>query len=197
MSRLPLEQSDPDLLGQYAGFATRLIAFAADQLLVIGIIVAVNSVVMLVLNFFQLTVSDVFSFSGDYSDLTQLVRLLLLGFGLLLNVSFYVGYFIFFWMLVGQTPGKMLMGVRVVSVTARPLSFGQAIKRLLGYYLSMLPFFMGFFWILVSDSRQGWHDKIARTYVIYTWRAAPSLRFWRRLSRAAEKRAAAHENQSG
>ncbi len=197
MSRLPLEHSDPHLLGQYAGFVTRLIAFAADQLLVIGIIVAVNSVVMLVLNFFQLTVSDVFSFSGDFSDLAQLMRVLLLGLGLLLNVSFYVGYFIFFWMLVGQTPGKMLMGVRVVSVNARPLSFGQAIKRLLGYYLSMLPFFMGFFWILVSDSRQGWHDKIARTYVIYTWRAAPSFRFWRRLSHAAEKRAAAYENKKG
>ncbi|GIK54402.1 MAG: RDD family protein [Chloroflexi bacterium] len=145
MSRLPLAHSDPHLLGQYAGFATRLLAFAADQLLVIGIIVAVNSVVMLALNFFQLTVSDVFSFSGNFSGLTQLMRVLLLGLGLLLNLSFYIGYFIFFWMLVGQTPGKMLMGVRVVSVDARPLTFGQAIKRLLGYYLSLLPFFMGFF----------------------------------------------------
>ncbi|MBX3059983.1 MAG: RDD family protein [Anaerolineae bacterium] len=197
MSRLPLDNSKPDLLGQYAGFATRLIAFATDQLLVIGIIVVVNSIVMLVLSFFQVTVADVFSFSGGRSTLAQWMRVLFLALGLLLNVSFYVGYFIFFWMLVGQTPGKMLMGVRVVSVDARPLSFGQAIKRLLGYYLSMLPFFIGFFWILVSDSRQGWHDKIARTYVIYTWRAAPSLRFWRRLSRAAEKRAAAHENKNG
>lgn len=188
MSHKPPDSSDPALLGQYAGFVTRLLAFATDQLLVLGIILTVNTLVMLVLSFFQVTVSDVFSFSGSYTDLAQLARILAVGVAFLLNVSFYVGYFIVFWMLVGQTPGKMLMGVRVVSVDGRPLSLIQAIKRLLGYYLSMLPFFLGFLWVLVSDSRQGWHDKIARTYVIYTWKAIPSFRFWRRLAHAAEKR---------
>ncbi|MCL4264298.1 MAG: RDD family protein [Anaerolineae bacterium] len=186
---MPPDSSAPALLGQYAGFVTRLIAFATDQLLVLGIILTANTLVMLVLSFFQVTVSDVFSFSGSYTDLPQLARILAVGVAFLLNVSFYVGYFIVFWLLVGQTPGKMLMGVRVVSFDGRPLSLIQAIKRLLGYYLSMLPFFLGFIWVLVSDTRQGWHDKIAHTYVIYTWQATPNFRFWRRLSHAAEKRA--------
>ncbi len=183
------DSANPHLQGQYAGFVTRLIAFAADQVLVLGTIVTVNTLVMLVLGFFQVTVSDVFSFSGSHSTLVQLLRILAVGLALLLNVSFYMGYFILFWMLVGQTPGKMLMGVRVVSFDGRPLSLMQAIKRFLGYYLSLLPFFMGFIWVLVSDTRQGWHDKLARTYVIYTWQATPSFRFLRRLSHAAEKRA--------
>ncbi len=183
------DSSRSHLQGQYAGFVTRLIAFATDQLLVLGIILTTNTLVMLVLSFFQVTVSDVFSFSGNYTNLAQLARIMAVGLGLFINVAFYVGYFILFWMLVGQTPGKMLMGVRVVSFDGRPLSLVQAIKRLLGYYLSLLPFFMGFIWVLVSDTRQGWHDKLAHTYVIYTWQATPSFRFLRRLSHAAEKRA--------
>ncbi len=181
--------TEPDLLGQYAGFVSRFIAFAADQLLVWTIILIANTTVMLVLSFFQVTFADIFTFSDDHSTLAQVLHIVVVGITLIINITFFVGYFIFFWMLVGQTPGKMLLGVRVVSVNGRPLSFTQALKRLIGYYISMIPFFFGFFWILVSDSRQGWHDKIARTYVIYTWQATPSLRFFRRIAHAAEKRA--------
>jgi uncharacterized RDD family membrane protein YckC len=28
-------------------------------------------------------------------------------------------------------------------------------------------FFLGYLWILVDDRRQGWHDKLARTLVVY------------------------------
>ncbi|MCZ7671012.1 MAG: hypothetical protein M5U34_29635 [Chloroflexi bacterium] len=30
---------------------------------------------------------------------------------------------------------------------------------------------------MVDNQRQGWHDTIARTYVIYTWRAVPHAGF--------------------
>jgi uncharacterized RDD family membrane protein YckC len=36
---------------------------------------------------------------------------------------------------------------------------------------------LGFFWILIDDRRQGWHDKIAGTLVIYTWEAHHEERF--------------------
>ncbi|HRQ41519.1 MAG TPA: RDD family protein [Chloroflexota bacterium] len=179
----------PDLQGQYAGFVSRFLAFALDQLVVLAIILVANTTVILILNFFQVTFADVFTFSDDHSTLSQVLHILMVGLTLVINVTFYVGYFIFFWMLVGQTPGKMLMGVRVVSENGRPLSLAQAVKRLIGYYISLIPFFLGFFWILVSDTRQGWHDKIAHTYVIYTWRATPSMRLFRRIAHAAEKRA--------
>ncbi len=38
--------------------------------------------------------------------------------------------------------------------------------RYLGYYISMLPLFLGIFWVGWDKRKQGWHDKIAGTLVI-------------------------------
>ncbi len=88
---------------------------------------------------------------------------------------FVAGYFVLFWTLAGQTPGKILMGVRVDALDRQHLSrrvtLGRAVLRFVGYILSAIPFFAGFLWIRIDDRRQGWHDKIAGTCVIYTWEA--------------------------
>ncbi|MGW0750245.1 RDD family protein [Streptomyces sp. NPDC002587] len=64
----------------------------------------------------------------------------------------------------GRTPGKKLLGVRVLDVaTLRPPTFGAALRRWLVYVLLGVP---GSLWCLVDrPRRQGWHDKAARTYV--------------------------------
>ncbi|WP_051873497.1 RDD family protein [Streptomyces sp. NRRL F-4428] len=64
----------------------------------------------------------------------------------------------------GRTPGKKLLGVRVLATaTLRPPSFGAALRRWLVYAFLGLP---GSLWCLVNrPRRQGWHDKAARTYV--------------------------------
>jgi uncharacterized RDD family membrane protein YckC len=36
---------------------------------------------------------------------------------------------------------------------------------------------IGLLWIMVDDQRQGWHDKLAKTFVIYTWAARPDEQF--------------------
>lgn len=65
------------------------------------------------------------------------------------------------------TPGKMLLGLRVVDArTLANPSFGQALGRQFGYLLSGLVFFLGFVWIGLSDRKQGWHDLLAGTVVI-------------------------------
>lgn len=72
-----------------------------------------------------------------------------------------------FWITKQATPGKMIFGARVVDAqTGGPLSVGQSIGRYLGYYVAMLPFFLGFFWIGFDPRKQGWHDKLAGTVVI-------------------------------
>jgi uncharacterized RDD family membrane protein YckC len=78
-------------------------------------------------------------------------------------------YFIFFWVISGFTPGKALLGLRVVRSDGQRLHLGRAVLRLIGYFIAALPLFLGFVWILFDNRRQGWHDKIARTYVIYMW----------------------------
>ncbi len=80
-------------------------------------------------------------------------------------------YSIAAWLLVGKTVGKALMGLRVLGQDGRRLNFWQALIRALGYYVSGLALFIGFLWVLVDDRRQAWHDKLARTIVVYEWDA--------------------------
>lgn len=71
------------------------------------------------------------------------------------------------WWCCQGTPGKLLLGCRVVDARTggRP-HLWQAIVRLLGYAVSALPLGLGFLWILWDRRRQGWHDKLARTVVV-------------------------------
>ena len=72
-----------------------------------------------------------------------------------------------FWLARQATPGKMVIHARIVDAdTGAALSRAQAIKRYLGYYVSLLGLGMGFFWVGWDRRKQGWHDKIARTVVI-------------------------------
>jgi uncharacterized RDD family membrane protein YckC len=66
----------------------------------------------------------------------------------------------------GQTPGKMLLGIRVISQNGGKLSDLDAILRYLGYYLNSIILSLGWIWALFDAKHQGWHDKLARTYVV-------------------------------
>jgi uncharacterized RDD family membrane protein YckC len=85
------------------------------------------------------------------------------------GVSFIVGliyYSVFLLQWNGQTPGKRLMKVRVVKADGRPLTFADVFMRYIGYYLNSLVLLLGWIWAFFDSQRQGWHDKLARTYVI-------------------------------
>ena len=73
-----------------------------------------------------------------------------------------------FWRLYGATPGKMAVGAKIVDAKSgeRP-STARLVLRYLAYLVSALPLFLGFIWIGISRRKQGFHDKIARTMVIY------------------------------
>jgi uncharacterized RDD family membrane protein YckC len=68
----------------------------------------------------------------------------------------------------GKTPGKALLGLRVVTVQGLPVGYGQALLRAVGYLLSGWCFYLGYIWVAIDPLHQGWHDKIAGTYVIYS-----------------------------
>jgi len=82
-------------------------------------------------------------------------------------------YLVIFWTVSGQTPGKLLFGLRVVPIEGGRLPLRRALLRLFGYLLSALPVYLGFLWI-AGPARSGWHDRLARTEVIYARRRAPS-----------------------
>lgn len=78
-----------------------------------------------------------------------------------------IGYFPYFWAKSGQTPGMKLMQIKVVrDADGGPVSAGQAILRLIGYWVSGFVFYVGYIWIFIDKRKRGWHDLIAGTIVI-------------------------------
>lgn len=72
-----------------------------------------------------------------------------------------------FWVGKEATPGKMLLGLRVVNAaTGDKLSLGRAIGRYFAYFVSALVFCLGFIWVAFDERNQGWHDKLAGTLVV-------------------------------
>jgi len=93
-------------------------------------------------------------------------------------VGFLLGcaYFVLFWALVGQTPGMRLLSIHLEVGETHELGLRPAIRRLLGVLVALVPAGLGFFAILLSPQRRGWHDRIAGTEVVYDER--PSAAPW-------------------
>lgn len=66
----------------------------------------------------------------------------------------------------GQTPGKAIMGIRIIKADGTPLNDVEAILRYIGYHISGFFFGLGYLWAFWDPNRQTWHDKIVNTYVV-------------------------------
>jgi len=77
---------------------------------------------------------------------------------------------LYYWLFIGlrgQTPGKMAFSIKVVNYQGdRPGLADAALREILGKLISTIVLFIGFLWIAFDDNKQGWHDKIASTYVV-------------------------------
>ncbi|MEI7868034.1 MAG: RDD family protein [Candidatus Methylumidiphilus sp.] len=74
---------------------------------------------------------------------------------------------VLFWIAKQATPGKMAISARIADAeTGKKPSAGQLTIRYLGYYVSMIPLFLGIFWVAFDRRKQGWHDKLAGTVVV-------------------------------
>jgi uncharacterized RDD family membrane protein YckC len=146
-------------LGQYAGFATRLVAFTIDRLIVAGTTTIVVAVTNLVLE--ALGLDELLDLSGQGSLIMPVFVAVIT---LLIPITYDIG----FWLLAGQTPGKRAMGLRIVRTDGQRLTPGNCVRRIIGYWISAI-LFLGYLWVLVDNRRQGFHDKIAGTFVVYAW----------------------------
>jgi len=76
--------------------------------------------------------------------------------------------YVAFWVLKGATPGKMAIKAEVVDAGTRATpDFWQALTRYVGFFVSVTPLLLGFIWVAFDGRKQAWHDKMARTVVIY------------------------------
>jgi uncharacterized RDD family membrane protein YckC len=137
---------------QFAPHGERLVAYIVDTIIV-TVLIAVCIVVVVGL-----------LAAGATGD-TGVAGVLVLG--VLAAFIIGIGYFPWFWARGGQTPGMRLFGLRVVrDRDGGPVGAGQAILRLIGYWVNGIVLYIGFIWVFVDDRRRGWHDLIAGTVVI-------------------------------
>lgn len=66
----------------------------------------------------------------------------------------------------GQTPGKWIMKIRILSLTHHEIGWWQSIERALGYGASLLEGGFGFVQYFLNRNRMCVHDRIAETIVI-------------------------------
>jgi uncharacterized RDD family membrane protein YckC len=140
-------------------------------------------------------------------DLALISALLSIGFGILASIipavsggsdglsiwgvltfgvaGYLIGGSIFaaFWALVGQTPGMRFLSIHHDAGGSQEIGLRRALKRLVAVPLSLLPMGLGFFAILLSPERRGWHDRIAGTTVLYDEEA--KLAPWSQLKQKA------------
>ena len=77
-------------------------------------------------------------------------------------------YFTYFWSAAGkgQTLGSRALNIRVVKTDGSYLDYVGALLRYVGFIVSCVVFLIGVIWAAFDAQKQGWHDKIASTYVV-------------------------------
>lgn len=78
----------------------------------------------------------------------------------------YFSLFLSWWQ--GQTPGKRLLGLRVVHLDGTPITLWTAFERFGGYAAGLATGLIGFAQVYWDPNRQAIHDRIAQTVVIRT-----------------------------
>jgi uncharacterized RDD family membrane protein YckC len=159
--------------GQEAGFVSRLAAFVLDVVIVSMSSIVFAALSSLILSFFGFSARDL-SLEAPARNSLAVLQIIIIALAALAVLLFIPAYFVLFWVLVGATPGQRILGLKVMRTGTQRLSWWRAIVRYVGYWVSALPLFLGFLWILVDTRRQGWHDKLADTIVVYIWPVAES-----------------------
>ncbi len=135
-----------------AGAVTRLLAFALDGLIVNLVFSGIAAIAALVASFF----------SGNANGVSD--------FALVLGTSAWLAlgafYLVAFWSLAAQTPGMRFFGIRL-GVEGRGLPLRRSLRRLVGLWLAIIPFGLGFLGILFDERRRGWEDRLAGVDVLY------------------------------
>lgn len=137
-----------------APFALRCGALCIDYILVVSI-----PVVTLLLG--VLFGSTTNSQTGGISNST----------GWLLGILLCLTNFFILPAVGGQTIGKMLTGIRIVKSNGSGVSFGTIlIRHLLGYFLTVITFGLGFLLSVFGRNGRALHDLVAGTIVVYAKR---------------------------
>ena len=140
-----------------AGFFIRVLAYSIDNLILLLLTLVVACAAFVILE------RSGTHISFEVEELKRWLWLLCI----LPNTVLSCLYFIYFHAVTGQTVGKLVCGLHVVTAEgARPLGWGRSIVRCVGYFLSSF-LYMGFVWVVFNRNKRGWHDYLAGSMVVY------------------------------
>ena len=74
------------------------------------------------------------------------------------------------WLFVGRcsaTPGKMLVGIKIVMAEGQPISYGRSFGRFWADVVSQLTCYIGYILAAFDDEKRALHDRICNTRVVY------------------------------
>ena len=149
------ERTEPSMTGNYAGPLSRMLAVLLDAFVVTTGYALIIAGVAFGLSFFV---------DGAASDST---------YGLIYLAGFVIWAFAYQWagyMVFGKTIGKMVLGLRVVNASGHLSLKGRAVSlRVISYPISFVIFGIGLLGVVFNRRRQAWHDRIAKTSVVYDW----------------------------
>ena len=130
---------------EFAGPLRRLYAFAID----IGILLMVIFVV-----------GPIFGNSEGVFNVSNIQT------GII-DVFIFLAYFIVPTGIFGRTIGKWVAGISVVDEDGNKPGVAVAIPReVVGRFVATITFGIGIIWVVFDKNHQGWHDKMAGTYVV-------------------------------
>jgi uncharacterized RDD family membrane protein YckC len=163
---------NPGRKGNYAGMASRGAALVIDVIVVTVGVIAINWLISLPINFFFSTdiAQCVARGPSGHPALYYACRAVSIAWVVIPFVGA-PSYFIFLFWTSGQTVGKYAMGLRVVRLDGTPMTLLSSVVRWFGYFVSTIPFGLGFLWVAVDSRRLALHDHLAHTCVIYAWTA--------------------------
>lgn len=141
-----------------AGFWRRFFAYITD-LIIIQILYAI----LLITGFFAVKFgTEEFNIHPSFELILRLAVPFILIYFLL-----FIAYFTTFCFVGGQTPGKMIFGMKVVSRNGGGMSLGFSLVRSFGYFASSF-FWLGFLIALSNKRRRALHDILSGSYVVRT-----------------------------
>jgi uncharacterized RDD family membrane protein YckC len=154
---MSLNTLDQPQTPQYSGFWRRAAALMIDLILI-------KAIDLMMVGLGVLAASQALEdlkLSGPSEDLVFLLTGLFILTGLLVFVIYF-----FYFNLTGQTPGKKLLGLKVISSSPGNLSPAEALARTFGFLISLLTLGLGFFFIFFTRKKQAFHDLLAGTFVV-------------------------------
>jgi uncharacterized RDD family membrane protein YckC len=143
----------------YGGFWRRFAAVLLDALILMACSFAINGILGLILPM-QVPV-------GGLPGPAFMMRVSAFGgVAFLVNIGLAVAYQVYFLSKSGATPGKMALGLKVVTAEGGPISPGRAVGRYFAQWLSSLTLLIGYIIAAFDSQKRALHDYICSTRVI-------------------------------